>query len=287
MLVIGGTGSGKSVFMNALMSQTEQQFHRTVIIEEGFSYATYTQTLGAAPIVLQLDGELTLNYLDTGGLPLSHHHVGSAAALCLKMIGASDSEDTNKRRLGQLGEYINRLYADAAADWMMANEGEVPALQRSGFALDRYRTKRMQNGATFLDTYLSVAEWRRKAPEEVDEYEEGFDESEIVRWASSRDGERLCRDLIFSRWNHADYENLTHHSLYMALRYGAMSHHDRSRDQLSRRHARHVDPRDRAARQVLRRDFQYRPRPAGASFRAVAHPRERGGFQGSRRFPSQ
>jgi hypothetical protein len=228
MLVIGGTGAGKSVFMNALMSQTEQAFHRTIIIEEGFSYATYTQTLGASPIVLQLDGELTLNYLDTGGLPLSHYHIGSAAALCLKMVGASDSEDTNKRRLGQLGEYINRLYADAASDWMMANEAEIPGIQRFGYALDRYRIERMPNGATFLDTYLAFQELRRGDAPAADEYETAFDESEIVRWASSREGERLCRDLIFSRWKHEDYENLTHHSLYMALRYGVMAHHDRA-----------------------------------------------------------
>ncbi|MEO6788254.1 MAG: hypothetical protein ABI318_19195 [Chthoniobacteraceae bacterium] len=42
-----------------------------MIIEEGLSYAGYTHTVDpdARPIIIQPDGDLTINYLDTHGLP--------------------------------------------------------------------------------------------------------------------------------------------------------------------------------------------------------------------------
>lgn len=226
-LVVGGTGSGKSVFMNALLSQTEMDFHRTVIIEEGFSYATYTQTLGVKPIILQLDGELTLNYFDTNGLPLTHHHVGTAAALCLKMVGMENSEATNKQRIGQLGEYINRLYADAANDWMMEHETEIPELQRRAYAIDQYRLK-MPAGSTMLDAYVAFKEEEVSDSEKTADLLDAITDDVVVKWVKTRDGERMCRDVVFATWKHEDYANLTHHTLYMALRFGKMGHHDKS-----------------------------------------------------------
>ena len=52
----------------------------TVIIEEGLSYGIYTQTVepDAKPIVIQPDGDITINYLDTKGLPLTPDHLSSA-----------------------------------------------------------------------------------------------------------------------------------------------------------------------------------------------------------------
>ena len=60
-------GAGKSVTVCDLLSQTEGYFDYTVIIEEGLSYGLYTQTVepNARPIIIQPDGDLTINYLDT------------------------------------------------------------------------------------------------------------------------------------------------------------------------------------------------------------------------------
>lgn len=227
MMVLGGTGAGKSVFMNALLSQTEPLFQRTVIVEEGFGYATYTQTLGARPIVLQLDGELTLNYLDTNGLPLTHHHIGTAAALCLQMVGISDSEDTNKLRLGQLGEYINRVYEDAASDWLMANEHRVEELQRLAFAIEQWRILQLPSGSTFLDAFLDFRHTQREDPAKTAEFLSRGEVDEVLKWAKTREGETVFLHLIFSEWKHEDYVNLTHSTIYMALRYAPQPHHDR------------------------------------------------------------
>ena len=71
--LLGMSGAGKSVTVCDLLSQTEGYFAYTVIIEEGLSYGIYTQTVepNARPIIIHPDGDLTINYLDTKGLPLT------------------------------------------------------------------------------------------------------------------------------------------------------------------------------------------------------------------------
>ena len=60
-VLLGMSGTGKSVTMCDLLSQTELYFDYTVIIEEGLSYGIYTKTVdpNAEPIILQPDGSLT------------------------------------------------------------------------------------------------------------------------------------------------------------------------------------------------------------------------------------
>ncbi len=225
MLVLGGTGAGKSVAMNAILSQTEHLFDRTIIIEEGYSYAMYTRTLGVRPIAIQLDGELTLNYLDTNGLPLSSQHIGTAAALCLKMVGINSNEDTNKHRLGIIGEYLNRIYEDVANDWFMSNPREVDGLQRLGFALEDFRLHHQPEGSTFLDCFLAFRELQIEDAEDASGYLAAFTQNQILAWSKTKDGGQVCRNLVFARLQHSDYADLTHHSVYMALRYAPFPHH--------------------------------------------------------------
>jgi hypothetical protein len=226
MFVMGGTGAGKSVAMNALLAETEPYYTYTYIIEEGFTYATYTATLGATPIVLQLDGELTLNYLDTNSLPLSSYHIGTAAALCLKMVGYSDNEDTNKQRVAIFGEYLNQLYFDASEDWMAQYPSRIDELQRFGYAVEQFRLHHQPAATTFTDAYLAFREALSEHPEDSDRFLQSFTQEDIIEWAKTRDGGQTVRNLIFTQWEHADYENLTHHSLYTALRHGKMVHHN-------------------------------------------------------------
>ena len=82
-VLLGMSGAGKSVTVCDLLSQTEAYFDYTVIIEEGLSYEIYTRTVApdARPIIIQPDGDLTINYLDTHGLPLTAEHLSSAMAL--------------------------------------------------------------------------------------------------------------------------------------------------------------------------------------------------------------
>jgi len=91
------SGAGKSVTACDLLTQTEGYFAYTVIIEEGLSYGIYTATVepGARPIIIHPDGDLTINYLDTKGLPLTPDHLSAATALVARMIGTS-AHETNR-----------------------------------------------------------------------------------------------------------------------------------------------------------------------------------------------
>jgi hypothetical protein len=55
--------------------------------------------LGGRPILIHPDGELTINYFDTQGLPLNQLQIASAVALVSKMIG--ESPDPEKQQLRQ------------------------------------------------------------------------------------------------------------------------------------------------------------------------------------------
>ena len=96
------SGAGKSVTVCDLLTQTEGYFGYTVIIEEGLSYGIYTATVeeGARPIIIHPDGDLTINYLDTKGLPLTPDHMSAATALVARMIGTSAQEDKQMLRAG-------------------------------------------------------------------------------------------------------------------------------------------------------------------------------------------
>jgi hypothetical protein len=89
-VLLGMSGAGKSVSVCDLLSQTEAFYDYTVIIEEGLSYEIYTRTVEphARPIIIQPDGDLTINYLDTHGLPLTAEHLASAMALVAKIAGS-------------------------------------------------------------------------------------------------------------------------------------------------------------------------------------------------------
>ena len=117
------SGAGKSVTICDLLSQTESYFAYTVIIEEGLSYGIYTQTVepDAKPIMIQPDGDITINYLDTKGLPLTPDHLASATALVARMVGFSQSEDKQMLRQAQIAKYLNLLYEDVFQDWSRKN----------------------------------------------------------------------------------------------------------------------------------------------------------------------
>ena len=54
--------------------------------------------MGERPIILQPDGDLTINYLDTGGMPLAQLQVATAVALLSRMIGEAPDAETQQVR---------------------------------------------------------------------------------------------------------------------------------------------------------------------------------------------
>ena len=154
-VLVGMTGSGKSVFLHDILSQAASSYDLIVLIEEGLSYGAFTQSQGSEPIILQIGGSLTLNYFDTLCLPLSDQHISSAVSLCMKMVGEGDSRSQDNLRASLLSEYINQVYTDNATDWMKANGDKMDDIRRFAIACEQHIPD-LGNGATFLDAFVSL-----------------------------------------------------------------------------------------------------------------------------------
>ena len=203
-VLLGMSGAGKSVTICDLLSQTENYFAYTVIIEEGLSYGIYTQTVEpeAKPIVIQPDGDITINYLDTRGLPLSPDHLASATALVARMVGTSQSEDKQMLRQAQIAKYVNLLYEDLFQDWSRKNEGKLMDVARHACALARWRKEKMPPGATLLDTF---ADFRDQAASMTQEFLTQFNGDEILKFLKDPTTTKDVRNLAFAYFNTDEY----------------------------------------------------------------------------------
>ena len=205
-VVIGTTGSGKSVNVIDILTQTEPFYHYTMIVEEGESYTTYAKTVDAAsqPIIVQANGKLTMNYLDTRGLPLSGLHLSAAAALPMLMVGQSKDEDRNKLRHALLSNAIGRLYDDFAR-WYFNKRPEARGeLSRRAVTLENYRRAKMGPQATYLDAFLDFGEFERAHADEAAALLRAPSEEEVVRFAKDAAGAQAVRDLVFAELSAGD-----------------------------------------------------------------------------------
>ena len=206
-VLLGMSGAGKSVTVCDLLSQTELYFDYTVIIEEGLSYGIYTKTVDpdAEPIILQPDGTLTINYLDTGGLPLTPLHLSTATALVERMAGVSADEEKQMLRRAQISKYLNQLYEDAFQDWTNKNPDRVSEAARHAHALATYRREKMAPGATSLEAYVDFRDWYHANEDEAHAYLVSFDEADVLRFSKNPNTAREVRNLAFSYFAPSDY----------------------------------------------------------------------------------
>ncbi|ACB74485.1 hypothetical protein [Opitutus terrae] len=211
-VVLGTTGSGKTVLTISILSQTECHRVFTMIVEEGGAYNVYTKTVdpSAEPIVIQANGKLTMNYLDTRGMPLSGLHLSAAAALPMLMVGQSRDEDKNKLRQALVVNAISRLYDDFAR-WYVNKQPEASLrLARHACALDAYRRERMGPQATDLDAFLEFAEFRSANEDEAESFLARFSEAEVNRFTKDAATAPQLRNLVFADFAPADYPQHGH-----------------------------------------------------------------------------
>jgi hypothetical protein len=206
-VLIGMSGTGKSVSMCDLLSQTESYFAYTVIIEEGLSYGIYTQTVdpSAKPIIIQPDGNITINYLDTKGLPLSPDHLSAATALVARMVGISQHEDKQMLRQALIAKYINLLYEDVYQDWSNKNSHRLLAIARHALTLTRYRQEKMPPGATTLEAFADFRDWMASHEDEAITYLRQPDEAEVLRFLKDPNTAKDVRNVAFSYFKPNEY----------------------------------------------------------------------------------
>lgn len=212
-VLLGMSGAGKSVTMCDLLSQTELYFDYTVLIEEGLSYGIYTKTVepGAEPIILQPDGTHTLNYLDTGGLPLTPLHLSAATALVARMAGLPADEDRQRLQQAQIARYLNQLYEDAFNDWSQRHPDRIADIARHAFAVAAYRSERMAAGASSLEAFADFRDWSKAHPDEAHAYLMDCDEAGVLRYLKNPQTSRQVRNLAFAYFSPS--EQPTHRML--------------------------------------------------------------------------
>jgi type IV secretion system protein TrbE len=200
-LVFGATRAGKSLLGTDLWAQVAHQFGFIVVVEEGLSHGTTAQTAGAQPIVITANGDVVINYLDTGGLPLSNDHLGTAVSLCLLMlrqVGPNVDPSRVSVLQGLLTKHLNAVYDGVWADWTRLHPEEANAIARRAYGIQE-RLKRMPgHGNTFLDAWVDLREWEASDPSPAQAFLEGLDEGEIARFQVNPATRSIVRDLGLS-----------------------------------------------------------------------------------------
>ncbi len=218
-VLLGMSGAGKSVTVCDLLSQTEAFYDYTVIIEEGLSYEIYTRTVepNARPIIIQPDGDLTINYLDTHGLPLTAEQLASAMALVAKIAGVSSDEDKQLSREAQIAKYIMLLYEDVFEEWSRRNADRVLEIARHACALAKL--KRLRPGATTLDVFVDFRDRQRTDADRTNEQLAEVTEEEALRFLKEPNTRREVRNLAFAYFTSEEYP--THRMLQELLQLDA------------------------------------------------------------------
>jgi hypothetical protein len=218
-VLLGMSGAGKSVTVCDLLSQTEAFYDYTVIIEEGLSYEIYTRTVEptARPIIIQPDGDLTINYLDTHGLPLTAEHLGSAMALVAKIAGVSLDEDKQLAREAQIAKYLMLLYGDIFEEWSRRNAERLLDVARHACLLAKL--KRTRPGSTAIDVFVDFRDRQRSDTDQATAKLSEISEEEALRFLKEPDTRREVRNLAFAYFAPEEYP--THRMLQELLQLDA------------------------------------------------------------------
>ena len=112
--------------------------------------------MGERPIILHPDGDLTINYFDTGGMPLNQLQIATAVAFVSRMIGEAGDAETQQIRQAVLARYIHQLYEDAFEEWTKRNRDKLPQIQRMACATHRWKLEKMGLGATEIEAFADL-----------------------------------------------------------------------------------------------------------------------------------
>jgi type IV secretion system protein TrbE len=230
-VVLGMTGTGKSAALHDLLMQTAGYYDYSVIIEEGLSYARFSEALGESPIIIHPDAPLTINYLDTQGLPVTQLHLASAVALLTRMVGAPDTAGQLALRSAQLTSYVHQLFMDAHIDWSRRHPQLAEDARRLACAVYGWK-QRGSVGTTLLEAFVDYRDRRGKEDDEVLEFTAKLSEAEITKFAQTPATAPLVARFACTFFQPEDYP--THGALVDLLSYARLPEHPKAEiDQLA------------------------------------------------------
>jgi len=225
-VMIGTTRVGKSSQVIDYMSQTDCFFDFRGIIEEGLSYGTLVKLLDGETIILHPDGEHTINYLDTQGLPLTRTHIAAAAGLLQVMTGKTADSELNTQRKAMLSEYLEQLFNDNWNDYRSRNPDKEIEAARWAVLIERLRRDSTSGYQSLgLEELFSDMMNFSKTDERFIEMMASVSEEEAMAYARRPDTSPMVRDLGLSMLKPEDFR--THTALVEQLKYNRLPHHSK------------------------------------------------------------
>ncbi|MEO6994874.1 MAG: hypothetical protein ABI273_14800 [Lacunisphaera sp.] len=222
-VLIGATGAGKSVHMRDFLEQTAGYYQYSVIIEEGLSYEPFTRAMGERPIIIHPDGDLTINYFDTGKLPLGQLQLATAVALVSRMIGEAAGVETQQIRQALLAQYIHQLYEDTFDEWSKRHRKLLPEIERMACATYHWRQQKMTPGATDMEAYAELRDRVRTNEDEAQQFIARITEAEITKFIKQPQTERAVMAMAHVHYRPEDYP--VHASLVELMQFSRLPEH--------------------------------------------------------------
>ncbi len=172
-LCLGQTGSGKSVNFVSILSQSFHEFAKVVIIEEGGSYFNLTRLYEeeAQYIVIDPGANLTLNYFDTGGLPLSPAQIEFVTTFLVAMCGESSDLEKIQDRAAIISPYVTAVYTDAYKEWRNKHREKLELAARMSLSIDAIIPKLPLDQNTVQDAYFELRDILTKNADELEGFE--------------------------------------------------------------------------------------------------------------------
>ncbi|MDB4265130.1 TraG/TraD/VirD4 family protein [bacterium] len=168
-LITGKTGFGKSASTIHFLTQLQPHTDHMFIVEDGGSYLGYVSTFGInGSLILDKNGNSTLNYLSTRGLPLTHQHLSDTAIFARLMI---DKDESQRFSTTKLRGMLHRFYLDYAEEWTSKNKETAKEIAmeyqqaKQFFLSDPNRNP----NALISNQYEDFLDWKRQNPEKYEE----------------------------------------------------------------------------------------------------------------------
>lgn len=173
-LCLGQTGAGKSVNFVSILSQCYYEFGKVVIIEEGGSYFNLTRIYGdeAQYIVIDPSANLTLNYFDTGGLPLTPAQIEFSTTFLTAMCGESSDLEKIQDRAAIITPYVIAVYTDAYSEWRNRHRKELELAARMSLTIEAMIPRLPLDQNTALDAYFELRETLSKPETDLEGFEQ-------------------------------------------------------------------------------------------------------------------
>ncbi len=195
-LTIGGSGSGKSMFLQDFITQIWPHLGLLFLVDYGGSYEVIVRALspGCQPLVIRPNATFVINYLDTQGLPLTNELLGECAAMVSMMAGKVD-ERTDRLRRAAATNAVRRLFATRFDQMERDNPERAMEAARFALAWEDFRKARNEDSSIdMLESFVDFRDWRAAHAEEALDRQEKIPEDRLVRSLKERDSrERIIQ----------------------------------------------------------------------------------------------